>query len=100
LLLCSCMVAYPFPSALTEAWLVDVQPKGYAAFILFPHLKMIPHLLHARLANRSLLKPIHLRNYLRRSGTQSAVTLRKGKVQRLFPSTMSVKKSSRYEPFP
>ena len=35
-------MAYPFPSALTEAWLVDVQPKGYAAFILFPHLKMIP----------------------------------------------------------
>ncbi|MDC8451079.1 MAG: hypothetical protein LV473_22410, partial [Nitrospira sp.] len=25
-----------------EVWLVHVQPKGYAAFILFPHLKMIP----------------------------------------------------------
>src|SRR5690349_20182967 len=36
------MVAYPFPSAPTEVWLVHVQPKGYAAFILFPHLKMIP----------------------------------------------------------
>jgi hypothetical protein len=36
------MVAYPFPSASTEAWLVDVQPKGDADFILFPHLKMIP----------------------------------------------------------
>jgi hypothetical protein len=23
-------------------WLVDVQPKGYAALILFPHLKMVP----------------------------------------------------------
>jgi hypothetical protein len=36
------MVAYSFPSTPTEAWLVDVQPKGDVDFILFPHLKMIP----------------------------------------------------------
>jgi hypothetical protein len=35
------MVAYPFPRLQPRRWLI-AQPKGYAAFILFPHLKTVP----------------------------------------------------------
>jgi len=35
------MVAYPFPSAATEA-VVECSTERVRAFILFPHLKMVP----------------------------------------------------------